>query len=103
MACRHGTIAVQVPSRPPRYLPIHFEESRDEELLRTIRAYPLGALVVNGPDGLDANHVPFLIDEATGIYPGQRKIRPRCRCLAYAHARRAGRLIQALEDDGFVA
>jgi len=48
------------------YLPNHFEEARDEELLRTIRAYPLGALVVNGPDGLDANHVPFLIDEATG-------------------------------------
>lgn len=48
------------------YLPNHFEEARDEELLRTITAYPLGALVVNGPDGLDANHVPFLIDEASG-------------------------------------
>lgn len=48
------------------YLPNHFEEVRDEELLRTIVAYPLGALVVNGPNGLDANHVPFLIDEAGG-------------------------------------
>ena len=48
------------------YLPNHFEEARDEELLRTIAAYPLGALVVNGPDGFDANHVPFLIDEASG-------------------------------------
>jgi len=48
------------------YLPNHFEETRDEELLRTITAYPLGALVVNGPHGLDANHVPFLIDEASG-------------------------------------
>lgn len=48
------------------YLPNHFEEARDEELLRTITAYPLGALVVNGPGGLDANHVPFLIDEASG-------------------------------------
>lgn len=48
------------------YLPKHFEEARDEQLLRTIAAYPLGALVVNGPDGLDANHVPFLIDEANG-------------------------------------
>jgi len=44
------------------YLPNHFEEARDEELLRTIAAYPLGALVVNGPNGLDANHVPFLFD-----------------------------------------
>lgn len=48
------------------YLPNHFEEARDEELLRTITAYPLGALVVHGPNGLDANHVPFLIDEASG-------------------------------------
>jgi transcriptional regulator len=46
------------------YLPNHFEEVRDEELLRTIAAYPLGALVVRGPHGLDANLVPFLIDEA---------------------------------------
>ena len=45
------------------YLPNHFDEGRDEELLGTIAAYPLGALVVNGPNGLDANHVPFLIDE----------------------------------------
>ena len=48
------------------YLPDHFEEARTEELLRTIAAHPLGALVVNGPHGLDANHVPFLIDETSG-------------------------------------
>lgn len=47
------------------YLPSHFDEAREEELLRTVAAYPLGALVVNGPDGLDANHVPFLIDDAS--------------------------------------
>ncbi len=48
------------------YLPDYFEEAREEELLRTIAAYPLGALVINGPNGLDANHVPFVIDEASG-------------------------------------
>ncbi len=48
------------------YLPNHFEEARSEELLRTIAAHPLGALVVNGPHGLDANHVPFLVDETSG-------------------------------------
>ena len=48
------------------YLPSHFEEARDDELLRTIAAYPLGALVVDGANGLDANHVPFLIDETSG-------------------------------------
>ena len=46
------------------YLPNHFAETRDDELFRTIAAYPLGVLVLNGPDGLDANHLPFLIDEA---------------------------------------
>lgn len=47
------------------YLPDHFEQARHDELLRTIAAYPLGALVVSGPDGLDANHVPFLIDDTS--------------------------------------
>jgi len=46
------------------YLPNHFEEARDEELIQTINAYPLGALVVNGPNGLDANHLPCHFDEA---------------------------------------
>lgn len=46
------------------YLPDHFEQDRREELLRTIAAFPLGALVIDGPNGLDANHVPFLIDDA---------------------------------------
>jgi transcriptional regulator len=46
------------------YMPSHFNQADEEELLRTIAAYPFGALVVRGPDGLDANHVPFLVDEA---------------------------------------
>ncbi len=41
------------------YLPAHFNETRSEELLRLISKHPLGALVVNGPGGLDANHLPF--------------------------------------------
>jgi transcriptional regulator len=68
------------------YLPHHFEEGRDEELLRTIAAYPLGALVVNGPDGLDANHLPFLMDEASG---GRRLL---------AHVARANRLWKEIRD-----
>ena len=48
------------------YLPNHFEEARQEELLRTLRAFPLGALVVRGPNGLDANHLPFLVDQDSG-------------------------------------
>ncbi len=48
------------------YLPNHFEAASREELFRTIAAYPFGSLVAHGPNGLDANHVPFLIDEASG-------------------------------------
>ena len=41
------------------YLPKHFEDTRADELRRILDRYPLGALVVDGPDGLDANHIPF--------------------------------------------
>ena len=41
------------------YLPPHFEETRAEELHRVIREHPLGVLVLNGLNGLDANHLPF--------------------------------------------
>lgn len=47
------------------YLPEHFHEAHEAELLQTIAAHPLGALVVAGPDGLDANHLPFLVDETS--------------------------------------
>ena len=41
------------------YLPDHFAETRPAELNRLIAEHPLGALVVQGPTGLDANHIPF--------------------------------------------
>jgi transcriptional regulator len=48
------------------YLPRHFEETRTEELHRVITDYPLGIFVLNGPHGLDANHLPFELDANTG-------------------------------------
>ena len=48
------------------YLPEHFEETRVEELHGLIAEYPLGALVVNGPGGLDANHLPFELHPDAG-------------------------------------
>src|SRR5690349_19861225 len=48
------------------YIPHHFEETRVEELHRIINDYPLGTFVINGPGGLDANHLPFLLDPARG-------------------------------------
>lgn len=48
------------------YLPRHFEETRIEELHHVITAHPLGMLVLNGPGGLDANHLPFELDPDSG-------------------------------------
>jgi transcriptional regulator len=48
------------------YLPTHFEEHRPGELQRVLREHSLGALVTQGPNGLDANHIPFELDEAAG-------------------------------------
>lgn len=44
------------------YLPSHFEETRVEVLHELIRRHPLGALITSGADGLNANHVPFVVD-----------------------------------------
>jgi transcriptional regulator len=50
------------------YLPTHFAETRPEELQRIIQAHPLGMLVTHGPEGLDADHIPFEFDAATGAH-----------------------------------
>lgn len=48
------------------YRPSHFEENRPEALHALMRVHPLGTLVTHGPDGLDANHIPFELDPALG-------------------------------------
>jgi transcriptional regulator len=48
------------------YVPAHFAIKNPEDLHRIIREHPLGALVTLGPDGLDANHIPFDLDAAEG-------------------------------------
>ena len=53
------------------YIPAHFAEDRPEELHRIMRAHPLGLLCTAGPDGLDANHLPFQ------LVPGQARHAPR--------------------------
>jgi transcriptional regulator len=69
------------------YLPAHFEENRADVLHRLIADYPLGALVTLGPDGLDANHVPFEFDAAKGAYGTLR-----------AHVARANPVWQEVKD-----
>lgn len=44
------------------YIPEPYAETRTEALHRIIQAQPLGVLVTQGADGLDANHIPFLLD-----------------------------------------
>lgn len=48
------------------YVPAHFEENRPEVLHQLIANEPFGALVTNGPHGLDANHLPFEFDATRG-------------------------------------
>ena len=48
------------------YVPAHFAESRPEVLHDLIRRHPLGMLVTHGAAGLDANHIPFELDAASG-------------------------------------
>ena len=44
------------------YQPSHFREDRLDVQHRLIASHPLGLLVTAGPGGLQANHIPFLID-----------------------------------------
>ncbi|MCL9847749.1 FMN-binding negative transcriptional regulator (plasmid) [Ralstonia solanacearum P673] len=48
------------------YVPTDFDESRPEALHALIADYPLGTLVTHGKSGLDANHIPFLLNAEEG-------------------------------------
>lgn len=48
------------------YIPAHFAVSDPAAIHRIIREHPLGMLVRPGGDGLDADHIPFELDLATG-------------------------------------
>lgn len=48
------------------YLPQQFAEPRIEELHRIVREHPLGMLVTHTAAGLEANHLPFLLDASQG-------------------------------------
>lgn len=71
------------------YLPAHFAEPHVDELHRLIQAHPLGTLVSHGADGLDANHLPFLLDAQAGEAG-----------TLLAHVARANPLWQTLTDGG---
>ncbi len=48
------------------YVPPHFSEPLPEALFEVIEKNPFGVLVTNGKSGLDANHIPFLLNRTDG-------------------------------------
>jgi transcriptional regulator len=50
------------------YVPKHFEETDMGVLHQLVRAHPFGALVTLTQNGLDANHVPFLVQSDPAPY-----------------------------------
>jgi transcriptional regulator len=50
------------------YLPAHFQEERLDVLHQFIRRHGFATLVTLGPDGLTANHIPFLLDTDRGTH-----------------------------------
>jgi transcriptional regulator len=48
------------------YTPSHFDETRPEPLQQLLHEHPLGLLITHGPQGLDANPLPFLYDAQPG-------------------------------------
>ncbi|MEO8311473.1 MAG: FMN-binding negative transcriptional regulator [Caldimonas sp.] len=72
------------------YLPRHFAESRPQVLRDFIARHPLGLLVTQNRDGgLDANSVPFFLDEGDDGSPGVLR----------AHVARANPLWTSARDD----
>jgi transcriptional regulator len=76
------------------YMPAHFEENRPEVLHRLIAEQSFGALITNGPNGLDANHLPFdaeLVPVGADAQPvsAADDSTPRTRCILRAHVARA--------------
>ncbi|OHX11494.1 FMN-binding negative transcriptional regulator [Chromobacterium sphagni] len=48
------------------YLPKHFAVDDQDALLQLMRERPLATLVLNGPDGPDANHIPLHARQTDG-------------------------------------
>ena len=69
------------------YIPAHFLIKNPQDIHTIIREHPLGALVTLGPDGLDANHIPFELDPSHGAHG-----------LLTAHVARANPVWQQCQD-----
>lgn len=50
------------------YVPTHFREDRLPVLHEAIRRFGFGTLVTHGPSGLEASHIPLLLDDSQGPF-----------------------------------
>jgi transcriptional regulator len=50
------------------YIPTHFKEDRTEVLHQLIANHPLGTLITMTADGLNANHIPLMVDAGRGMF-----------------------------------
>lgn len=73
------------------YLPEQFSESRCVALHTLIRRHPFATLVTLGTKGLDADHLPFVLDAESGEHGRLR-----------GHIARANPLWKAVEDNAEV-
>ena len=48
------------------YIPDHFQVPNEQDLHALIAKHPLGIIVITGPHGLDANHIPFELEAGQG-------------------------------------
>ena len=69
------------------YIPAHFLIKNPQDIHTIIQEHPLGALVTLGPQGLDANHIPFEFDPNHGAHG-----------LLTAHVARANPVWQQCQD-----
>jgi transcriptional regulator len=58
------------PEEATMYNPPHFREERPEILHRAIAEIAFATLVTEGPDGIIADHLPFLLDAERGVLRG---------------------------------
>jgi transcriptional regulator len=52
------------------YVPAHFREDRTQVLHEAMRHIAFATLVTEGPEGVEANHLPLLLDAEAGILRG---------------------------------
>ncbi len=48
------------------YIPKHFEQTSPDELRSIIRDYPFATLITISDSGLEANHIPFFLNQVNG-------------------------------------